>query len=249
LKSQTGSPMNLDGRHIAAGMRARWEANSQNSRVVRAAVAAESLDAVLGGDFYGLKAIDQNSVGMLLLDGEGHGVSGSLNMLPLMSTFEAVGPSCSATHVIGQLATTAKAVGTRATALYVIVSDIARKKWLTLASAGHHSLIWFRRDDIGRWTYTFLPTSTGAMLGHPLDEPLMDERHEVSSGDLLVAYSDGVAERGESFGENQVCHFLMTLLCDEKNDPQEIANAVLVESRVRQGCLRDDATVCVVQIL
>lgn len=247
LRSETDATVSLDGRHIAAGIQARWEANS--NRVVRSAVASESVGAVLGGDFYALKTIDQNTVGIILLDGEGYGVAGSLNMLPLMSTFESVGPSYSATHVISQLATTAKAVGTRATALYAIVSHISGRKWLTVASAGHHGLIWFGRDEMDRWTYRFLPESTGAMLGHPLDEPLMEERYRLSLDDVLVAYTDGIAEHGESFGENQVCQVLMSLLCNGQSDPQEIANAILAESRVRQGALRDDATVCVLQIL
>jgi serine phosphatase RsbU (regulator of sigma subunit) len=248
LEKRTAVPLNCDGRHIAAEIASRREGS--RTKVLESHVTSLPLGAVLGGDLCAMKEVDDRTIGALILDGEGHGVAGALNMLPFMTTFESCPVSYSAAHVISQLAATAKAVGARGTALCCIVSSFSGGKWLTVASAGHHSLLMFRRDLMDRWTFDFWPKTSGPMLGHPLTEPLLDERYEVKTGDVLVAYTDGVAEPGEPFSVNQVCQTVMRLLCDagDKIDLKSVADEVLEESRKKQGHFRDDATLCVFRV-
>jgi serine phosphatase RsbU (regulator of sigma subunit) len=43
----------------------------------------------IGGDFYAAKVIDEKTAAVLVGDGQGHAVTGALNMLPILTVFEA----------------------------------------------------------------------------------------------------------------------------------------------------------------
>lgn len=100
------------GDQIATAIRERWQLGE--SRIVRASVSSRPFHWQLGGDYFAGKIIDQSTEGILLLDGQGHGVAGSLHMLPLMTAFESVSQSYSTAHVVSMLAKTAEALGVRA---------------------------------------------------------------------------------------------------------------------------------------
>jgi GAF domain-containing protein len=233
---------------VAAAIHERWQLN--DSPIVESYVASHPLHSRLGGDFYAGKIIDTQTVSILLLDGQGHGVGGSLHMLPLMTAFEAVYNSYSTAHVVSQLARTAQALGVKGSAIYCILTSIDKKRWLSVTSAGHESLILFTSTDGFRWQYEFFPKSRAPMLGHPLSEPFMDHRILVSPGDVMVGYTDGIAEQGQRFNATHVATFVANLL-DEKNDADTsfIANAIVEESRRQHGlAFEDDATVFVARI-
>ena len=55
----------------------------------------------IGGDFYAARVIDEQTAGVLVGDGRGHAVTGALNMLPMLTVFEAFWKdSRSATHIM-----------------------------------------------------------------------------------------------------------------------------------------------------
>ena len=177
-------------------------------------------------------------------------------MLPLMTAFESVCKSYSTAHVISHLAKTAEELGVRGSAVYSIFTVIDDKRWLSVTSAGPEtSLILFRRIPRGTLEFDHLPSNPAPIFGHPLKEPFMDHRMEVFRGDVIVVYSDGVADQQIDFNQTHLATFVTNLL-DEKNvnsnqqiSPKEIAEAIMEESRRKQGgAFSDDVTVMVARV-
>lgn len=238
---------------VARAISDRWELDGCSMADVYRI--SRPLQSKLGGDFYAGKKIDGRTIGILILDGQGHGVGGSLHMLPLMTVFESVCKSYSTAHVISHLAKTAEDLGVRGSAVYAILTNIGDKVWLSVTSAGPESLILFQRTARGTLEFDHLPSNPAPMFGHPLKEPFMDHRKEVSPGDVIVIYSDGVADQQKSFNQTHLATFVTNLL-DEKHvnakqqiSPEEIAQAIMEESRKQQGgAFLDDVTVLVARV-
>jgi hypothetical protein len=58
----------------------------------------------IGGDFYVARVIDEQTACVLVGDGSGHAVTGALNMLPMLTVFEAFWKeSRSATHIMDKI--------------------------------------------------------------------------------------------------------------------------------------------------
>jgi GAF domain-containing protein len=241
------------GEAITAAIDSRW--NSEPCQILDAAVRSVPFESRLGGDFYSRKMIDENTVGILLVDGEGHGVPGSLHMLPIMTAFESSWDSYSTAHVISQLMKTSNAVGVRGSAIYCIFSLIADKKegdkrWLCVTRAGHESLLVFQKGAAGHWEVKNFPKSPGLILGHPRNEPLIDHRLELSAGDIIVGYTDGLADQREAFDSTSIMEIVSgSLKTEHGQDPGVIAEAIMVQAaRQHKGGFKDDATVFVVQV-
>jgi GAF domain-containing protein len=231
---------------VAAAIQDRWQLSE--SPLVECSVLSLPLHSRLGGDFYAGKVIDSRTVGILLVDGQGHGVGGSLHMLPLMTAFESVYDSYSPAHVVSQLAKTAGTLGIRGSAIYCILSSIDGHLWLSVTTAGHESLILFKRIDRGRWDISHFPNSRAPMLGHPISEPFMDERVRLSSGDVMIGYTDGIAEH-DDFNANHVSAVVANLLNENSTVGTDvIASAVVEESRRKQLGFGDDATIFVARV-
>jgi serine phosphatase RsbU (regulator of sigma subunit) len=77
----------------------------------------------------------------------------------------------------------------------------------------------------------------------------MDHRIELSPGDVVVGYTDGVAEQYRAFDANHVNNLVMDVLVQQGDDPKDIANAIMQGSkRQHLDGFDDDATVFVVRI-
>ncbi|MBV9209152.1 MAG: SpoIIE family protein phosphatase [Acidobacteria bacterium] len=241
------------GGDIADAIRERWDDEQKNSAILDVAVASVPFHSKLGGDFYARKKIDDETVGILLVDGQGHGVQGSLHMLPLMTTFELSGDSYSAAHVISHLIKTSQAVRVRGTAIYCIISLIEKKRWLRVSSAGHDNLIIFKTER-GRLKFEYYPPANGPMLGSPLSEPLMDHSLELFAGNIIVGYTDGLVDDSQNFDASQLANFVHGLLVNNREateaiSPAAIAAAIMQESEEHHPKgFRDDATVFVVRV-
>ncbi len=240
--------IDLMAEEVVKAIAERWELN--NSSVVEAYVISEPLHSKLGGDFYAGKNIDDRTVGILLVDGQGHGVGGSLHMLPLMTAFESVFQSYSTAHVISHLAKTAETLGVRGSAIYCILSFIDGTRWLSVTSAGHENLIWLKRGERSTWSFEYVPDAQVLMLGPRRDEPLMDHWFKVSPGDVIVGYTDGIADQLHSFNTTNLAAFVTNFLGEETtHEPAAIADAIVKESRQKHGgSFTDDATVLVIRV-
>jgi GAF domain-containing protein len=239
---------------IAHAIEERWQL--RDCTMLDCHVISIPLQSKLGGDFYAGKVIDTNTVGILILDGQGHGVGGSLHMLPLMTAFESVCQSYSTAHVISALSKTAETLGVGGCAVYAILTAIDGKSWLSVTSAGPETLLHLRRlVPRNVITCDHLPKNAAPPFTHPLKEPFMDHRIEVEAGDVIVLYSDGIADPLKTFNQTHLATFVTNFL-DEKNvrspkefDPKEIAEAILEKSRSEQGgSFSDDVTVIVARV-
>jgi GAF domain-containing protein len=236
--------IDLVGDDITYSIKARWESDKPD--VLAAYVISEPYRSKLGGDFFAKKKIDKDTFGILLLDAQGHGVEGSLHMLPLMTAFESSWDSYSAVHVISQLMKAAKKVGVNGSAIYCIISVVDEKRWLCVSSAGHEKLVVCYKED-GVWKYDRVPQRFGTLLNWPLQEPLMDHRHEIPAGTIIVGYTDGVAEGKQEAA--RLAMFALGHINDREGDPSELAGAIMKWSKEQQPeGLKDDATVFVVHV-
>jgi len=244
------SKIDFVAEQVFSAIKERWQLD--NSDILEAHVISDPLHSKLGGDFYAGKIIDKNTVGILLVDGQGHGVGGSLHMLPFMTAFESIYQSYSTAHVISQLAKTAEALGVRGSAIYCIFSRIGNKTWLSVTSAGHESLMIFKREGRDRWSLNYVPPFDiqVPMFGHPLSEPFMDYRIELSAGDIIVGYTDGVADQLKDFNATLLGAFVTHLLGENKTqEPRHIAEAIIEESREKHSySFDDDTTVFVARV-
>lgn len=199
----------------------------------------------IGGDFYAVRVIDELTSSVLVGDGMGHSVTGALNMLPLLTVFEAFWKeSRSAVHLMDKIMSIANKLGVQGTAIYCVFTFIQRTLWLSVTSAGHPSLVIIKKN--GR-TLPFPADNhpaSGAMLGAMLKLPLAEQQEELSSGDLIIIYTDGF--------NLSVLELVAIGLEHNKEDPKTIAEAVFqgaINKRKLEGKdVDDDETVLVIRV-
>lgn len=197
----------------------------------------------IGGDFHAARVIDEQTAGVLVGDGEGHAVTGALNMLPMLTVFEAFWKeSRSVTHIMDKIRGISNQLSVKGTAIYCVFSVIEKTLWLSCTSAGHPSLVIFGKED----TYSFPregSTARGSMLGVPwLREPPAEDHIKLSSDDLIIFSTDGLDVDFSDISEVGAAH--------KKKGTQAVANAVFEKAlKKRKGKpLDDDATVMVIRV-
>lgn len=184
--------------------------------------AAKTIPAkFVGGDFFDFIVINENTLGMVLGDVSGKGVSAALYMAKLMSDFRYVAlinsePDVVISQINFTLANRARK-GMFATAIFLLL-DINSKK-INLCNAGHHSLLILRDHkqfyEVGK--------AGGIPLGIQQNINYSKEEVNLQSGDIIVLYSDGALEpvnkQNEQYGMER---FQAALLESCKNNPEEI---------------------------
>jgi serine phosphatase RsbU (regulator of sigma subunit) len=201
--------------------------------------------AHVGGDFYAARVVDEETAGIVLGDGEGHGVPGLLNMLSLVTMFEAFwSESRSTTHVMDKIIALSNRLDVHGTAIYCIFTVIGKSLWLSVTSAGHLPLIILRAGPHVFACPAEGSTASGGMIGHPLKTPLAAERTEVHTGDIIIAYTDGV---GELITREEMVEIGLRHLGDSIGViAEEIFTSAL--NKNAGDSLADDATVLVVRV-
>jgi phosphoserine phosphatase RsbU/P len=161
--------------------------------------------SVVGGDYFDVLKFNERRIGVCIGDVAGKGISAALLMANLQASFRA-------------LASEAVSPGTLVGKLNeVISSNIAPDKFitfcyctidttdnrLTYASAGHWPPILFHRSG-----EPVLLREGGAPLGIFPDRNYEDVGFQLTSGDRLVIYTDGLTEAmnsdGQEFGERRL---------------------------------------------
>jgi hypothetical protein len=234
------------------------ELAAMDSPFVEGHVEYRSLYPSIGGDFYDVVVIDNDTVGLLLGDGTGKGVSGALNMLPLITGFRSFAhDSRYPASVLDRLSRTVGRVGVDGTAAYLVVTrrfDMRTRKqklWLTVSSAGHQPSILIR---LGGGVES-IPggEAQASLLGllasdHP---PIPEQTLAVDAGDLVVMYTDGISEALSVVSEEEPRR-QMTALALAHKSPAKIAAAILNQASdgMRMAVVPpDDMVVMVVRLL
>ncbi len=182
--------------------------------------AAKTLPAkFVGGDFFDFISLNENTLGMVLGDVSGKGVSAALYMAKLMSDFRYVSlinsdPSDVMYQINYILANRARK-GMFATAIFLLL-DIKEKK-LDLCNAGHHSLIILRNKN----QFYEVGKAGGIPLGIKEGAPYSREEIFLKSGDIVVLYSDGALEPVNKKNEQYGMERLQATLLQSKDDAPE----------------------------
>lgn len=151
-----------------------------------------SSNSPIGGDFYAVRAIDNQTAYALLGDGESHGVTGTINMLPMMTVFETSwNETRSVTHIMDKMMNASNKLGVRGTAIYCVFSMIGKQLWLSATSAGHKPMV-IIKNGLNSTQFPLDDKAFGLPLGYKIKSPLVEEHCELSSGDLIIVTTDGL---------------------------------------------------------
>lgn len=236
------------GKQLTKSLLAAGQLKLDGFAAIEGHVISRPQHSTIGGDFCASVLIDERTAGILFGDGESHGVTGALNMLPLITTFKAFSKETrSTTHMMDKLMSISRALGVRGTAIYLIFTVIQDRLWLSVTSAGHHSLILIRGNDP-----IFLPFSDnpacGPMLGVvELTQPLAAQRMELVKDDLLILFTDGVYNSFDAFTHR--LDIAKAALGAGSCDPRIVAQAILDQATEGNSTLQDDATVLAIRVI
>jgi GAF domain-containing protein len=200
-------------------------------------------DSRIGGDFYFARVIDEQTVGVLVGDGQGHAVTGALNMLPMLTVFEVFWKeSRSATHIMDKIMSISNKLRVRGTAIYCVFTLIQQRMWLSVTSAAHPYLVIFREGGRVDLFPDKDSPAMGGMLGVPLNIPPNEDRVQLYSGDLIIIFTDGLDMESDE---------IATVGLEHKRAPlKTIAEAVFSKAAQMRGgeSPTDDATVLVLRV-
>jgi serine phosphatase RsbU (regulator of sigma subunit) len=224
-------------------------------------VAARTLPAGssrVGGDFFQVIPVTPAQVCVVLGDGNGHGIAGCMNMLPLLGAFQLLKPhSVSPTHIIARLRTVSKSVGVACDLISIVFSRIGTKLYACASSAGSTtSCIVLRRLHEDKYQHYELPDieSPARNVGFLRQEvpvpPDAEDRMELKAGDIAILFTDGVKDLPGLRQEDM--RSIVTRACDDavekKISPRAETILDLIMNRIERAPEReDDATVVVVR--
>jgi sigma-B regulation protein RsbU (phosphoserine phosphatase) len=206
---------------------------------------------MVSGDYYDFMAISDQVLAFAIGDVAGKGISAALLMATIQSTMRT---QLSATNGAGPSHfSTAKLVSNLnrqlyantaaekyATFFFAIYNDAAQQ--LTYTNAGHLAPMLLRGGDIE------LLDSTGTVVGAFPVVRYTEKTVQLGTGDLLVAYTDGIVEPenayGEMFGEDRLKDLVVKY---GKADSGEIIARTMeaVNQWTGAGELQDDMTMVV----
>lgn len=224
---------------------------------LEAYVKRRSSESRLGGDFHATEILDPRHVGIWLGDAEGHGVTGILRMLPLITAFRLLSEqTVSCKHLMVKLDRVAGQLQCRGSGVYCMFaregSGTTGRVQLFACSAGNVELRILRRTKDTVESIPHEPKAATIGLGYsvgPRDE-LVEDRFELDKGDVVIGFTDGItdarAKNGELFGRRRI---LQVAQNHDGAPPKIIAEAVFdAAMKHADGLLEDDATVLVVRI-
>ena len=199
---------------------------------------AAGLGAEVGGDWYDAFALPSGRLGVVLGDVAGSGIRAASTMGQLRSVTRAFALADEATRTPGEVLTRLNSYRVALdehqlfTVLYAVVDPAEQTvEW---ASAGHPPPLRSRAGG----AVDFLEPGNGLMGVEP--DPYRTLRAELTPGDVLLLYTDGLVERrGESLDAG--LERLANVVTAGPDSPQELRRHVL-EQLVGTGDAPDDVT-------
>lgn len=203
----------------------------------------------VGGDYYDVVPVPDGSFLVAIADVAGKGVPAALlsSMLQasLRTQARSVESPAEILRNINTLVYRSTAVHQFATFFLARVSGDGRR--MTFANAGHNWPALLRRDGSREWLQT-----GGTILGIMEDVAMEEATFDLTPGDLLVFYTDGISEAtnedGELFSEERLVEFVQGL--PPLLNPESIAVSILREVERHLGPLeaQDDRTLVVLRV-
>lgn len=203
----------------------------------------------VGGDYYDFLDLGSERLGFVIGDISGKGIAAALLMANLQANLRsqsaiAVDQPQRLMRSVNQLFCENTTDGAFATLFFAEYDDATRR--LRYANCGHLAALLLRRDDsIERLE------STATVLGVFKRWDCEISETQVSPGDILALYTDGITESfndaGEEFGEER----LAAALCRDRTlSPNQLLNTIV--DKVRQFSpreQRDDITLIIAKSL
>jgi sigma-B regulation protein RsbU (phosphoserine phosphatase) len=211
----------------------------------------------VGGDFYDVFRLSDGGIALVMGDVSGKGVPAALLMGVIhgavRSSFWSQSPSRhqSESQQLNRLLCE-RASGERYASMFWCYHDpIAH--CLSYVNAGHCPPLLARKNGHGGNKVEISRLDVGGpVLGVLQDARYEQARLDLSPGDLLVMYSDGLVEaensRGEEYGEGRLRQLLATVTEKSADDIRRDILASLA-SFAGAGALRDDLTLVVAQFV
>jgi sigma-B regulation protein RsbU (phosphoserine phosphatase) len=200
----------------------------------------------VGGDYYDVLPLRDSSLGAVIADVVGKGISAALLMANLQAAVRAFatdgrGPA-ELCERINTVMCSNVASGKFITLFYCVLDSTKRK--LTYSNAGHNPPILLRGEDV------FRLEEGGALLGVFPDWKYEQRSIDLQAGDRILLFTDGLSEAedigGKEFGEDR----LVEVFREVRELPAiEIQTRVLeTVRRFCRGNFRDDATLLVITV-
>ncbi len=146
----------------------------------------------VGGDFYDCFELDSNQMGIVVADVAGKGVPAALYMALSRTIIRTVALNRHTPHVTltrsNSILLRESTADLFLTACYAMLNTTTGR--LLYGSAGHNPALWYR---FATGTLQQL-RSRGIVLGAFPDIPCEEREYQISDGDLIVFYTDGITE-------------------------------------------------------
>ena len=200
----------------------------------------------VGGDVYDFLSLEDGRVAIVLGDVIGKGIQAAADMAMAKFSFRALARSYPSPSEFlartNDVVTEEVALGKFITMVYALIDPKTRELWC--ASAGHPPVRLVRPD--GR-IESLAPS--GLALGIDSGQRYEEKRVVLEPGSAIVLYTDGVIEArqdGGLYGEERLDEFLAA---NASLPAQELAEALLADSRAfAGGDLADDCAIVCLRI-
>ena len=202
----------------------------------------------LGGDCYDFVPLADGRLALVVGDASGKGIAAALMISNVQSSLRTAAlftgnDGAAMLRAINQHVYATSLTDRYATLFYAVLDEPART--LRYVNAGHNPPIVMRRDGSIDWLET-----GGAPVGMFPDWPFEEGAVQLNSGDLVVAYTDGVIEAENPFGELWGVEGLRRAAADNHGRSADDMVDAIFESmdEFSHGCQIDDATVVVLRV-
>ncbi len=203
----------------------------------------------VGGDYFDFSHIDKSNLGTILADVSGHGISAALIMVMVRMIFKTI----------------SKNVKTPAELLILInkllKDDLLEEKFvtmiyynyniktgkLTLSSAGHQPLLWFKFNE----KKIHEVTTTGFPIGVVDNFEYKNRDITLSKGDIIIAYTDGFVElKNENRDEFGFERLKDIVLKHHESSSELITNHIIDAcSKFTDLPMQDDKTIVILKVV
>lgn len=164
----------------------------------------------VGGDYYDFVLLDEHTLGIVVGDVSGKGMSAALYMTLTKGFLQALAePKRSPAEVLGRINRyfyKAADPNTFVSLFYAVLDPV--NKTATFARAGHNPVIMRRNGAQGLSEVHPGGIAVGLEPGEIFDRVIQEARYPLEPGDVLVMYTDGLTEgrngKREEFGESRL---------------------------------------------
>jgi serine phosphatase RsbU (regulator of sigma subunit) len=202
----------------------------------------------LGGDYYDVAHPEPDLLGFLIADASGHSIAAAMVAIMSRTAFSQVAPTTTSPgRVLTEMNRRLQGLADErfVTAFYCILDR--RSRILTYANAGHpYPMVWSAATGEVRTL-----SAQGFMLGIMPQEEYRERVIQLSPGDRICFYTDGLVEARNEIGETFGNERLRACLTTHGNEPADVLTRHIVSwEQAFRGtqALGDDLTLVVAEI-